>query len=79
MMGPTALFLSFHILLTRFFNNSFEGARSPLNGITDMNKVIVLSWVARNPMLINFLPSVHLVSSCSTTFSHRLFIDKFYA
>ena len=44
-----------------------------------MSSMSILSSAARNPTLINFLWAVQLPTLCSTTFSYRLFIDKFYA
>ena len=44
------------------------------------NTMSILSSIARDPALINYLPLVHQL--CHTTFSHRLisaFIDKLYA
>ena len=78
--------LLLHVSFTHFFNIWLEGACSR-NGITDMNTMSILSSVATNPMLMNLLPSVYLVSSvpqhflmalyqCSLTNSSRYRMDR---
>src|SRR5258706_567685 len=64
MMGPMTRYAYYSFrFIPHFFNTSFEGACSQLNRITDMNTMSIVSSVARNPMLLNFLPLVHLVGS----------------
>ena len=50
-------------LLRPLLQHLVRGSMFPLNRITDTNTISMLSSVARDLMLINFLPLVHLVSS----------------
>ena len=77
-MGPMPVSLSFHVFFTHLFDISFEGA---LNGITNMNAMSILSSFFRcEESDADKLPAVGLPGGpCSTTFFHRLSIDKFNA
>ncbi len=80
--SPRKPSLSLHVFFTHFFNISFKGACSPLNGITDMKTMSILSSVAEEACADKLPAVVSPGGLCSTTFSNRsisVFIDKFYA